>query len=226
MTKILTVALAAVALAVFVIASLVLGGGSDFADGAATLPAPVTAPITAPVPATIAPVPVISVPDRMAVSSTPRVSVSGADSEDWTRLIEALATFSENGLELPDLEVRFFDDQSECFGHQGLFQTSFTPWRLLICSDLKFVPTHELAHAWEAANLTDDDRDRYVEGRRMTSWDDPDLAWDERAVEDLAFIVQQNLTATSPALTSVTWIERVDAYELATGRPSPLVTEG
>ena len=45
----------------------------------------------------------------------------------------------------------------EVFVGANLFQQSFTPWRLLICSDLQFVPTHELAHAWEAANLTDDD---------------------------------------------------------------------
>ena len=122
--------------------------------------------------------------------------------------------------------MRFYDDQRGCHGHQGLFQQSFTPWRLLICSNLRFVPTHELAHAWEAANLADDDRVRYVDARGLTTWADPAAAWSDRGVEDVAFVIQQNLTATNPRMTSTTWIERAAAYELITGRPSPLNTRG
>jgi hypothetical protein len=218
MTKIITAVAAVVTLGLFALGSLVLGGRSDTTDAASAPAAPATAAIAAPAV-------VINVLAQVAVRSTPQVSVSGADSEDRTRLDEALAAFRENDLDLPNLDVRFFDDEAECHGHQGLFQQSFTPWRLLICSDLQFVPTHELAHAWEAATLTDDDRDRYVEARGLTTWDNPDVAWDERGVEDVAFILQQNLTTTNPPLTSATWIERAAAYELITGRPSPLNLE-
>ena len=193
MTKNITAVAALVALGPFALSSLVLGRGTDSTDAA---PAPAISVTTA----VAVPEAVAGDPVRVAVSSTPRVSVSGADSEDRTRLDEALAAFRENGLDLPNLEVRFYDDQSECHGHQGLFQQSFTPWRLLICSDLQFVPTHELAHAWEAATLTDDDRDRYVEARGLITWADPAVAWSDRGVEEVAFILQQNLTASNPPL--------------------------
>jgi hypothetical protein len=218
MTKIITAAAAVVTLALFALASLVHRGGTDSTAVASTPTVLVTTAVAVPALAAGDPV-------RVAVGPSPSVSVSGADSEDRTRLDEALAAFRENGLDLPDLEVRFYDDQSKCHGHQGLFQQSFSPWRLLICSDLQFVPTHELAHAWEAATLTDDDRARYVEARGLTTWDDPDVVWDERGIEEVAFILQQNLTATNPRMTSTTWIERAAAFELVTGRPSPLNIE-
>jgi hypothetical protein len=158
-----------------------------------------------------------------SVSLSPRVVVVGADADQRLWLDEALVRFAANGLELPDLEVRFFDDDAACGGHQGLFQQSFTPWRILICSDLEFVATHELAHAWEAANVDDDFRAAYVARRGLPTWNGSGFDWNERGVEDLAFVVQQNLMATDPPLTSPTWADRVAAYELITGRPSPLV---
>lgn len=166
--------------------------------------------------------PEIAAPEPVAVGLTPAVAVVGADAEERTRLDEALARFSDNGLELPDLEVQFSSDEADCSGHLGLFKQSFTPWRLSICSGLAFVPTHELAHAWEAANLDDDARGGYVVTRGLASWDDPAVDRGDRGIEDLAFMIQQNLMATNPSLASSTWIERVDAYELVTGRPSPL----
>ena len=43
------------------------------------------------------------------------------------------------------------------------------------------------------------------------------------ATEDAAFIVQQNLRDVAPSvLASATWVERIAAFELLTGTPSPL----
>jgi len=159
---------------------------------------------------------------HVAVSMTPTVTTVGATAADESALADALARFSSNGLPLPDLDVRFFDDEADCGGHYGLFQQQFTPWRILVCSDLAFVPTHEFAHAWEAANLSDEDRDQYLEARGLGTWSDPAAPWKERGVEDAAFMIQQNLTATSAPLASPTWYERMAAYELLTGSPSPL----
>jgi hypothetical protein len=92
-----------------------------------------------------------------------------------------------------------------------------------VCSDLPFVLTHELAHAWAAANLTNAARARYTAARGFANWADHDAPWDERATEDAAFIVQQNLMMRSVDLESPAWIERVEAYELLTGTRSPLV---
>lgn len=89
-----------------------------------------------------------------------------------------------------------------------------------MCSELAFVLTHELAHAWEAANLTDADRTRYVDVRGLASWNDPADSWKDRGVEDAAFMIQQNLMVSTPSMASPTWIERVTADELLTGHPA------
>ncbi len=157
----------------------------------------------------------------MAISASPRITVIGADAGDLRVLDDALARFRDNGLELPDLEVHFLDE-ADCRGYLGLFQKGFTPWRVLVCSDLDFVATHEIAHAWEAANLDDPQRDGYLEARDLTDWSDKHVARSERGEEDAAFIIQQNLMATNPQLTSRTWQERLAAYELLTGQASPL----
>ena len=156
------------------------------------------------------------------MSHAPSVDVSGGDADDHRRLDEALQRFSDELLELPDLAVIFYDDEVECAGHEGLFQKSHTPWRILICTNLECVPTHELAHAWEAANLDDDDRAHYMARRGLAGWNDQSLPWIERGIEDAAFNLQQNLTVSNPAIDSAVWQERVQAYELLTGRSSPV----
>jgi hypothetical protein len=157
----------------------------------------------------------------VTASASPHITVIGADAGDLRVLDDALARFRDNGLELPDLEVHFLD-QDDCRGYLGLFQKNFTPWRVLVCSDLDFVATHELAHAWEAANLDDAHRDHYLEARELTDWSDKHIARNQRGEEDAAFIIQQNLMATNPQLTSPPWQDRLAAYQLLTGRPSPL----
>lgn len=157
------------------------------------------------------------------VGARPDVEVIGASAAERVVVDEALGRFRRAGLRLPDVEIVFHDDRADCRGHDGLFQTRHTPWRVLVCSDLEFVLTHELAHAWEAANLDDADRDRYVEHRGLSTWDDPDAAWGERGVEDAAFMLQQNLMAGRVDVTSERWVERTSAYEALTGTRSPVV---
>lgn len=153
------------------------------------------------------------------------VSVTGGSSSDAERAQQALAGFERAGLTLPPVEIVFHEDRAGCSGHHGLFETQYEPWRLSVCDDFPYVVTHELAHAWEAARLTDPDRERYLAHRGLDVWLAADVPWGERGIEDAAFIVQQNLTATRADLQSSRWIERVDAYEVLTGRRSPLRIE-
>ena len=158
-----------------------------------------------------------------SVSLRPTVVVNGASAEEQGRVDDALARFEAAGLLLPDLEVVFADDVAECGGHDGLFRDRVVPWRVLVCSDLAFVVTHELAHAWEAANLDDDDRANYTERRGLATWNSRDAEWGERGVEDMAFMLQQNLMAGGVSPSWDRWSERTDAYAWATGRPSPVI---
>lgn len=164
-------------------------------------------------------------PARVQVSARPKVTAEGANADQQALLGEALARFRDHGLKLPDLVVRFSADKTDCDGYSGLFENSFTPWRLSICSDFSYVPTHELAHAWEASHLDDEARARYVAARDLTSWNDPAAGWADRGMEDAARMMQQNLMATNPQLTLPAWADRLDAYELLVGQPSPLRSE-
>jgi hypothetical protein len=159
---------------------------------------------------------------RPSVGLHPEIRIVGASAAEAAAVDEALGRFRDAGLLLPDASIVFHDDQEACGGHDGLFQARYTPWRVLVCSDLGYVVTHELAHAWEAANLDDADRDRYVEHRGLATWDSGDAGWGARGVEDAAFIVQQNLTARGARVDSAAWRERIEAFELLTGLPSPL----
>lgn len=88
---------------------------------------------------------------------------------------------------------------------------------------MPFVITHEFAHAWERANLDDSARATYTELRGFRTWNDPDAAWGDKAVEDAAFVVQQNLMARRVDVSSERWLELTSAYEEFTGRVSPVL---
>jgi hypothetical protein len=57
----------------------------------------------------------------------------------------------------------------------------------------------------------------------LASWDGADDDWDDRGTEHAAFVIQQNITATSPRMTR-TWLERAEAFESLTGVESPLTS--
>jgi hypothetical protein len=163
-----------------------------------------------------------SIPSPLTENADPKLTVVGADDSQQVALAEAVRRFQANHLDLPDLEVRFSDDPAHCHGHEGWFEPRVAPMRVLVCGELDFVITHELAHAWVAANLDVADRNRYMAARELTNWNDYTAPWTERGTEDAAFIIQQNLMMESPRRWSATWVERANAYELLTSRPSPL----
>ena len=165
-----------------------------------------------------------SLGDRPGVSLVPSLKIRGTDAGQagqTTRVDNALARFRYAGLKLPDLEIIFHDDDSACDGHDGMFRPHSFPWRIDVCSDLDFVVPHELAHAWAAANLDDNDRARYIDARGLTNWADTSAPWEERGTEDAAFMIQQNLRAIDLDVSSAAWLERIRAYEVLTGMTSP-----
>jgi hypothetical protein len=153
----------------------------------------------------------------------PAGRVIGATAAQRAHLDESLGLFEDAGLVLPRLDVVFGADPAACHGYLGTFDRSTDPWTVTICSDLDFVVPHELAHAWEAANVDDATRDAYLAHRGLQVWRSASVEWGDRGVEDAAFIVQQNLTAGPVRLESDAWQERTAAYEVLTGRPSPLL---
>ncbi len=155
------------------------------------------------------------------VSRRPRIEIVASTAEKHARVDEAVDRFVGRGLALPDLDIAFFDDPASCDGALGRFQPLHTPWRIRVCSDLDFVVTHELAHAWEKANLSDEQRTAHLEYRGLEAWNDPDVDWNQRGAEDAAFVIQQMLMVENPPETT-TWRDRSEAFERLTGRqPEP-----
>ncbi len=154
-------------------------------------------------------------PTTPPVSLRPNIVVTDPTLENNARVAEAVDRFIANGLALPDLDIAFFDDSSSCDDALGRFQRQHSPWRIKICSDLDFVITHELAHAWENANLSDKERNEYLELRGLDAWNDPASDRNERGTEDAAFVIQKSLMTTNPP-DSATWRDRIEAFERLT----------
>jgi len=126
-------------------------------------------------------------PTPVATSLEPIVASRGT-TEQRRQVEDALDSFADAGMALPDLVIRFWDDKASCDNHEGVFRT--TTWAIDICSELPFVLPHEMGHAWEQANLSDASRDTYMETYGFEFWQTGTTVRNEQAIEDVAFVIQ------------------------------------
>jgi hypothetical protein len=155
------------------------------------------------------------------------VTIEGGTVSERARLSLALRRFEEAGLALPELRIVFRDPSHEdCHGALGSFSPSGDVWQISMCSTFEFVYEHELAHAWERANLTDTQRHRYVVFRGLATWSDRAYDRNQRGVEDLALVVQQGLAGLPlpPALGDEAR-SRLQGYEMMTGHIAPRLVD-
>jgi hypothetical protein len=109
--------------------------------------------------------------------------------------------FETAGLEAPPISRLVFTTQSsscaDVQGHAALHENE-----VLLCLDeqatcqndpctvyrfrARHVLLHEFAHVWLATNLSDEDRSRFAEHVGLTTWNDSNVPWSERAVEHAA----------------------------------------
>lgn len=108
----------------------------------------------------------------------------------------ATARFLLVGLHLPEVDLSFHDDTEVCGFDDGIYRDQDGRHRLLICvpdrgtfaSNLERQRTlvHELAHAWDQANLDDLDRQKLLPILDAEDWYAPDEAWEDRGAERFA----------------------------------------
>lgn len=156
--------------------------------------------------------------------ASPKTTMVGGTSEQRLRMSEATQRFISAGLDLPHLTVEFGSDPDDCSGHHGVFRSRTRT--ISICSTVESVYEHELAHAWERANLTDDLRAAFMKLRGYDVWSDPGVPWNERGAEGAAFVIQQGLaTLPLPPALGDEFASRMLAFELLTGIPAPRLRE-
>jgi hypothetical protein len=131
--------------------------------------------------------------------------------------------FTEAGLDLPILDVTFHRDVSACGGFLGLYRTRGEAAVIDICHTRRHVILHELAHAWETQEATDQTRERFMAYRGLMTWADPDVAWEERGVEQAAETITLvlNWRSYSGPIDQPVVVHKLCGYEILTGRPLP-----
>lgn len=151
----------------------------------------------------------------------------GATPAKNARVNLAIRRFEDAGLKLPPLLIVFGSSDADCGGARGLFRSSTEPWSITICSDdVDTVYEHELAHAWELANLKDVQRRHFMRFRGLTVWSDKEHAWSDRGVEWAAVLIQQGLSGLAlPPVLGAEVILRLEGYEILTGNVAPILAE-
>jgi hypothetical protein len=145
------------------------------------------------------------------------VTVVGASESDHAAIGWAVDRFQRGGLELPPVVIEIHTVPADCDGYDGLFRSSETPPTVLVCNRSRYIVLHELAHAWEHHNLTDDTRQEFMELLGLTAWSDHDVAWKERGVEVVAEIITWGLYDNDLTADLDEKLMKQRAYSLITG---------
>lgn len=165
----------------------------------------------------------------VAETQTPEPAPTAEEQQiiDW-----ALRLFEEAGLQLPRLEIGFYDTKDACGGNKGTYRPQpIGVARVRVCDwhDRETLReawrrktlVHELAHAWAHHNLDDEHRQEFVEHRGLDHWNDRDEAWQTRGTEHAAEVITWGII-DRPMRVDVrieaTRVEQLtEAYELLTG---------
>lgn len=126
--------------------------------------------------------------------------------------------YADAGLALPPLTIEFIENGDKCHGRDGLYDGSARV--ITICKTSTFTITHEIAHAWEAHNLTDADREVYRQLWDAPTWGSHEVEWGLRATERAANTIAWALLLDNPEPNQL-FRAHVCTYRALTGNPPP-----
>lgn len=150
--------------------------------------------------------------------------IYGADARFRAQIEHAEARFEAAGLELPPLRVFAHDDKDACEGQLGTYGQYGQRDRVDLCTHVEFYILHEMAHAWEQHNVSDEVRAAILDEAGLTVWHDRDLPWldsgAEIAANTIAFgLLDLPLDETEAAA----FTRHLDRFHLLTGSYSPRI---
>jgi hypothetical protein len=148
------------------------------------------------------------------------IRVFGADSEHEGLVRWAYGRYEGAGLAVPPVDVHFHPDTSGCYGHIGSALGRRLDICVVIVSEIaRDALLHEMGHAWVDENVSAAVRERFMQMRGLTAWNDQGVIWDERgfehAAETLAWALGHRYIA--PGIPDNDPVRLTAAFELLTG---------
>lgn len=149
----------------------------------------------------------------------------------------ALRVFAESGLGIPLFRIEFHDRAEPCNGYGGIHNKLSDSHSLLhVCVSYarpnlraaarERAVMHEVAHAWLAQNLTDQQQEDFVALRRLETWRDRSAAtWDRLGCEHAAEILLWGITDGEYRIDfKIQWAARTNPdlaglYQILVGQP-------
>ncbi|HSJ50324.1 MAG TPA: hypothetical protein VLA90_03435 [Actinomycetota bacterium] len=158
-------------------------------------------------------------------------TISGGTPEQRQMARWAIQRFWDHELTLPPLEIRFHQTRDGCSGRGGLYRREVVEICRLRGLTIDWAASellHEMAHGWVDVNLGEDDHERFLQVRGLTTWNDPDAAWEERGFEHAAEIIAWAIGGQPggihlPSVPDNSIDELARGYRVLTGRPLPTV---
>lgn len=151
-------------------------------------------------------------------------TVHGADTEAQQRIENALTTFQNAGLDLPQLTITVHPNLDGCDGLAGTYIPNAGNEQVNLCSrnHPDFTILHELAHAWEAHAINNTTRNAFLELHNLNTWFGSDVDWKERGGEQAAETIAKGLLNRPYPTIQLDAIDLLEnGYQLLTGNHSP-----
>jgi hypothetical protein len=169
-------------------------------------------------------------PSTPESGARPTVTATGFAPDQQARIDWAVDLFRQADLSLPPVAFIHETTLDACEGREGSQVFGDGRSTIHICTDdagaaeeLLFV--HELAHAWDHANLTDDRRAAFMTLRGLHTWQGTDPRgsdWLDRGAEHAAVIMTWGLMDRPMMVVTIrdaTCPRMLAGYEMLTGRP-------
>jgi hypothetical protein len=153
----------------------------------------------------------------------PNVEVTGA-TEQLSMVRWAVDRFELAGLEPPVVEIAFHRGLSGCGGHLGLArQGEVDVCTTLVDPTARRALLHEMGHIWLDQNLSDPERERFLEARGLHAWNDSSDTWALRGYEQGAEVMAWALgeRILTPQIPDNDPIQLARGFELLTGTAPP-----